>query len=51
MKRALGERGVLTEEAAAALDREVQAAVEDAVAFAKSSPEPSVDQLMTDIYA
>ncbi|MBX5489913.1 MAG: thiamine pyrophosphate-dependent dehydrogenase E1 component subunit alpha [Chloroflexi bacterium] len=51
MKRALGERGVLTDEAAAALDREVQAAVEDAVAFAKSSPEPSVDQLMTDIYA
>jgi pyruvate dehydrogenase E1 component alpha subunit len=51
LRRALVERGVLSAAEADALDQQVQAAVEDAVAFAKSSPEPSVDQLMTDIYA
>jgi pyruvate dehydrogenase E1 component alpha subunit len=51
MRRALVERGVLGEAEADALDQQVRAAVEDAVAFAKSSPEPSVDQLLTDIYA
>jgi len=35
----------------AAMEREVAAEIEGAVEFAKNSPEPSVDQLMTDIYA
>ena len=35
----------------ATLERDVAAEIEAAVEFAKSSPEPSVDELMTDIYA
>ncbi len=51
MKRALVERGVITAEDAAALEKQVEATIDEAVEFAKSSPEPTIDQLMTDIYA
>jgi pyruvate dehydrogenase E1 component alpha subunit len=43
--------GLMTGAALDALDDEIRAAIEEAVAFAKASPHPSVDQLMTDIYA
>ncbi len=51
LQRALIERGVLSAGEAAELEQRVAAEVEAAVAFAKASPEPTVDQLMTDIYA
>jgi acetoin:2,6-dichlorophenolindophenol oxidoreductase subunit alpha len=47
VKRVALEKGVDV----AALEREVAAEIDAAVEFAKSSPEPSVDELMTDIYA
>jgi acetoin:2,6-dichlorophenolindophenol oxidoreductase subunit alpha len=50
-KRVAVERGVTSADDLAELERDIDAAVEAAVEFAKSSPEPSVDQLMTDIYA
>lgn len=53
--RLLGERlvarGITTATALAAIDAEVVARIDDAVAFAKASPPPTVDQLLTDIYA
>ncbi len=42
---------VLTEAEIAATRQSVVEAVQEAVEFAKSSPEPGVDQLMTDVYA
>jgi TPP-dependent pyruvate/acetoin dehydrogenase alpha subunit len=50
-KRAAIERGAMSAAEIADLERQVEAAVVEAEAFAKASPEPSVDQLMTDIYA
>jgi acetoin:2,6-dichlorophenolindophenol oxidoreductase subunit alpha len=47
VKQAAVERGIDV----AALEREVAAEIDAAVEFAKNSPEPTVDQLMTDIYA
>jgi TPP-dependent pyruvate/acetoin dehydrogenase alpha subunit len=47
VKRAAIDQGVDV----AALERDVAAEIEAAVEFAKNSPEPTVDQLMTDIYA
>jgi pyruvate dehydrogenase E1 component alpha subunit len=47
VKRAALEAGIDV----AAVEREVAAEIEAAVEFAKNSPEPTVDQLMTDIYA
>jgi pyruvate dehydrogenase E1 component alpha subunit len=44
-------RRLATEAELAAVDAEVRALIDDAVAFAKASPPPSVDQLLTDIYA
>jgi TPP-dependent pyruvate/acetoin dehydrogenase alpha subunit len=53
--RLLGERlmarGIATASDLAAIDAEVLARIDDAVAFAKASPPPTVDQLLTDIYA
>ncbi len=50
-KRELQERGVLGTDAIATMEQEVAALVDQAEAYAKASPEPSVDQLMTDVYA
>jgi pyruvate dehydrogenase E1 component alpha subunit len=51
LKRVLVERGVMQAEEIAALERRVEAEIDEAVEFARGSPEPTVDQLMTDIYA
>ena len=44
-------RGYLTEELADRLEEEVQAEVEDAVAFAEASPEPPLDSLYENVYS
>ena len=41
---------ILDHEAIDSLDTEVIAEVEDAVAFAESSPDPDPDDLFTDVY-
>jgi pyruvate dehydrogenase E1 component alpha subunit len=51
VKRAVVERGILTTAEIADMERRVQAVIEEAVEFARNSPEPTADQLMTDIYA
>jgi pyruvate dehydrogenase E1 component alpha subunit len=51
VKRAAVERGVMTTAEVADLERRVDAEIQAAVEFARNSPEPTVDQLMTDIYA
>lgn len=51
LRAALLARGALTQEQAGAIEQEVAAAVEEAVEFAQRSPDPTTDQLMTDIYA
>ena len=51
VKRAALERGVLTEAEIADLEGRIEAQIEEAVEFAKNSPDPTPDQLMTDIYA
>jgi pyruvate dehydrogenase E1 component alpha subunit len=51
VKRAALDLGVMTEETIAALEQRITAEIEAAVEFAKDSPDPSPDQLMTDIYA
>ena len=51
VKRYAVDGGVLQPEQIDALEQQVAAQIEEAVEFAKTSPEPSVDQLMTDIYA
>ncbi len=47
----LAERGILTEEGAEELDRQAVQDIEDAVQFAMESPEPSVEELLEDVYA
>lgn len=42
--------GVADEAALEEMDAEVKAAVEDAAQFAEESPEPEVDELLTDVY-
>ena len=44
-------RAVLAEEAAEALEREVEAAIEDAVEFARASPDADPQEALTDVYA
>jgi len=51
VKGAIVERGVMRQDEVDALEQRITQEIEDAVEFAKSSPEPSPDQLMTDIYA
>jgi pyruvate dehydrogenase E1 component alpha subunit len=51
VKRAAVERGVMTAAEIADLERRVDGEIQAAVEFARNSPEPTVDQLMTDIYA
>jgi len=45
------ERGLLTHEQIGAIERETAGIIEESVAFAKNSPEPSPDQLMAGVYA
>ena len=42
---------MLSEAEIADLEHSVEALLDEAVEFAKNSPEPTPDQLMTDIYA
>jgi pyruvate dehydrogenase E1 component alpha subunit len=51
VKRAAVDRGILAEADIADLERHVETQIDEAVEFAKNSPEPTPDQLMTDIYA
>jgi pyruvate dehydrogenase E1 component alpha subunit len=50
-KRVAIETRAMTEVELADLERRIEAEIEEAVEFAKNSPDPTVDQLMTDIYA
>ena len=45
------ERGVMTQAEIDDLEKRIEAQIEEAVEFAKNSPDPTPDQLMTDIYA
>lgn len=45
------EHGSLPANEVADLEQSIEAAIEEAVEFAKNSPDPTPDQLMTDIYA
>jgi pyruvate dehydrogenase E1 component alpha subunit len=51
VKRAAIDGGVMTQTEIAELEHRIEGEIATAVEFAKSSPEPTVDQLMTDIYA
>lgn len=51
MKATLLAWGVVSASDVDALDQRIQAEVLEAIEFAKASPEPTEDQLMTDIYA
>jgi pyruvate dehydrogenase E1 component alpha subunit len=51
VKRAIVEQGVMTADEINQFEQQIEAQVDEAVEFAKSSPEPTPDQLMTDIYA
>jgi pyruvate dehydrogenase E1 component alpha subunit len=50
-KRVAIDSGAITEAEYADLEQRIEAQIEEAVEFAKNSPDPTVDQLMTDIYA
>jgi acetoin:2,6-dichlorophenolindophenol oxidoreductase subunit alpha len=51
VKRVALESRAMTEAEIADLESRIEAEIEAAVEFAKNSPDPTVDQLMTDIYA
>lgn len=51
VKRAVIEARTMTEAEIADLEQQIEAQIEEAVDFAKNSPDPTPDQLMTDIYA
>jgi pyruvate dehydrogenase E1 component alpha subunit len=51
VKRAALEGGVLSAAEIEDMERRLEAQIEEAVEFAKNSPDPTPDQLMTDIYA
>jgi pyruvate dehydrogenase E1 component alpha subunit len=51
VKRVAIESRTMTEAEITDLERRIEAEIEEAVEFAKNSPDPTVDQLMTDIYA
>jgi pyruvate dehydrogenase E1 component alpha subunit len=42
--------GVMTRAELEAIDRKAEALIEEAVAFAKSSPQPTAKDLLTDVY-
>ena len=49
--KALSDRGLLSETEAERLETEVAAEVEDAIAFAESSPEPPLDSLYENVFS
>jgi pyruvate dehydrogenase E1 component alpha subunit len=51
VKRAVVQRGLMTAADVVELERQVQGQIDEAVEFGKNSPDPTPDQLMTDIYA
>jgi pyruvate dehydrogenase E1 component alpha subunit len=51
VKRAVVELGVMRADEVEALEQRINTEIEEAVEFAKNSPDPTPDQLMTDIYA
>src|SRR5207253_7851471 len=51
VKRAAIDRGALHAEEIDSLEKQIEAQIDEAVEFAKNSPDPTPDQLMTDIYA
>jgi pyruvate dehydrogenase E1 component alpha subunit len=51
VKRALIDQGVMSADEISQLEQRIETQVDEAVEFAKSSPDPTPDQLMTDIYA
>jgi TPP-dependent pyruvate/acetoin dehydrogenase alpha subunit len=51
VRRVAIDRGVFSQDDLQSLEKEIAALIDDAVEFAKNSPDPSPDQLMMDIYA
>jgi len=51
VKRAAIDQGILSAADIDALQQRIDAQIDEAVEFAKNSPDPTPDQLMTDIYA
>jgi pyruvate dehydrogenase E1 component alpha subunit len=51
VKKAAVDQGTMRPEEIDALEQRIEEQIEAAVEFARSSPEPTADQLMTDIYA
>jgi TPP-dependent pyruvate/acetoin dehydrogenase alpha subunit len=51
VKKAAVDGGVMSSAEIEELERRIEALIDEAVEFAKNSPDPAVDQLMTDIYA
>jgi pyruvate dehydrogenase E1 component alpha subunit len=51
VKQAAVERGVMRADEIEALEHQIEQLIDEAVEFARSSPDPTPDQLMTDIYA
>jgi pyruvate dehydrogenase E1 component alpha subunit len=51
IKQAAIDGGAMTDAEIADLERRIEAQIDEAVQFAKNSPDPTPDQLMTDIYA
>ena len=51
VKQAAIASGAMSADEIEALERQIEQQIEEAVEFAKNSPDPTPDQLMTDIYA
>jgi pyruvate dehydrogenase E1 component alpha subunit len=51
VKQVAVERGAMSAAEIASLETQIEAQIDEAVEFARNSPEPTPDQLMTDIYA
>jgi pyruvate dehydrogenase E1 component alpha subunit len=51
VKQAAVASGAMRPDEIESLERQIEAQIEEAVEFAKNSPDPTPDQLMTDIYA
>ena len=51
LRKLVEERGVLTAAQADAIDAEMAAEIDDAVAFAQASPPPDVGEIVADVYA
>jgi len=51
VKQVALDRGLLPSDEIADLEQSIESQIEDAVEFARNSPDPTPDQLMTDIYA